>query len=77
MSKAAEANPADAFEFNSNVQEHSLPTANIAQPMGRVSSAQTRAHAFIQEWQASRVKRNAVTAACKVQNRAGRAMSNY
>lgn len=30
MSKAAEANPADAFEFNSNVQEHSLPTANIA-----------------------------------------------
>lgn len=30
MSKAAEANPAGAFDINSNVQEHSLHIANIA-----------------------------------------------
>lgn len=56
MSKAAEANPAGAFDINSNVQEHPLHIANIAQSMGHASNAQTCAHAFIQEWQASRLK---------------------
>lgn len=50
MSKAAEANPAGAFDINSNVQEHSLHCADIAQPMGHISNAQTCAHVFIQEW---------------------------
>lgn len=30
MSKAAEANPASAFDIDSNVQEHSLQTGDFA-----------------------------------------------